>query len=144
MRFIEHMPFGGGEPGWEPMTVAEILQTIAARYPLEAADPPRVTAGPARTWRFADGRGAIGVIGPLSCADFCSSCTRLRLTADGQLRTCLLSDHEVDLRELIRRGASDQEIVRRMEEAVASKEERYPLPEGGFKKCSRAMTTIGG
>lgn len=144
VRFIEHMPFSGGGNDWETMTAAEILETVAERYPLVAGSPAGPTAGPARTWRFADGEGSIGVIGPMSCEDFCQDCSRLRLTSDGQLRSCLLSDKESDLRELLRRGASDAEIVRRMEAAVAAKEERYPVAQGGLKKCSRAMITIGG
>jgi cyclic pyranopterin phosphate synthase len=144
VRFIEHMPFGGGEDNWEPLTAEDILATIRAHYPLVSAEPAGETAGPARNWHFADERGSIGVIGPMSCADFCQSCSRLRLTADGQLRTCLLSDDEVDLRVLIRKGATDQEIVRRMEEAIETKNERYPQVYGALKKCSRAMTTIGG
>lgn len=144
VRFIEAMPFGETEDGWKPLTASEVLETIGAHYRLVEADPPGPAAGPARVWNFADGRGSIGVIGPVSCADFCNDCTRLRLTADGQLRTCLLSDREVDLRGPLRRGASDEEIADLMETAAEIKEERYPVALGEPKKCSRAMSTIGG
>jgi cyclic pyranopterin phosphate synthase len=144
VRFIEHMPFAGLVSLTEPVTAEEILETVRARWPLVAAGQPGPSAGPARNWRFADGRGVIGVIGPMSCADFCTSCSRLRLTADGQLRTCLLDEKEVDLRGLLRSRATDEQIAQRMEEAVSAKEERYPQDFGTLKKCSRAMTAIGG
>lgn len=144
VRFIEYMPFGGRVDGWEPLTMAEILKTIGRRHPLVPIAPLGPGAGPARVWHFRDGGGSIGVIGPMSCADFCQDCSRLRLTVDGQIRTCLLSDEEIDLRGPLRQGASDTEIVALIEAAVAVKVLSYPMVYGIPEKCARAMSTIGG
>lgn len=144
VRFIEQMPFAIGEEEWRPVPSEEVLETIRERYELVPAPPRGPTSGPAKVFRFADGEGAIGVISPMSCSEFCQSCSRLRLKADGQLRTCLLTDSETDLRALLRGGAGDGELVAAMEAAVAAKEERYPESHGAFRKCSRAMVTIGG
>lgn len=144
VRFIEQMPFAIGEEEWRPVPSAEVLEAIRERYELVPAPTRGPTSGPAQVWRFADGKGAIGIISPMSCSEFCQSCSRLRLTADGQLRTCLLTDTETDLRALLRGGAGDDQVVAAMEAAVAAKQERYPLSFGAFRKCSREMVTIGG
>jgi cyclic pyranopterin phosphate synthase len=97
----------------------------------------------ARKYRFADGRGEIGLISPVS-QPFCGFCSRIRLTADGKLRTCLFSKDDHDLRSLLRDGSSDGEIRERICDIVAQKEKGHRINEPGFLPPSRTMVSIGG
>ena len=143
VRFIEFMPLDG-DRNWTPdsvLTGDEIRALIHARYPLEEA--PREPSATARIFRFADGRGEIGFINPVS-EPFCADCNRIRLTADGKLRTCLFSLHETDLREPLRSGASDAELEAIVREAVWRKELKHHVGERGFRQPARTMSAIGG
>jgi GTP 3',8-cyclase len=143
VRFIEFMPLDG-DRAWEPemvLTGAEIRDRIATRYPLVPLErEPHATA---RVYRFADGRGEIGFINPVS-EPFCADCNRIRLTADGELRTCLFSVHETDLRAPLRDGSSDAEIGATIRDAVWRKELKHHVNEPGFRPPSRTMSAIGG
>jgi len=143
VRFIEFMPLDGDQ-AWTPdavLTGAEIRRLIEREYPLvELEREPSATA---RVFRFADGRGEIGFINPVS-EPFCSDCNRLRLTAEGKLRTCLFSMHETDLREPLRSGASDGEIEQMVRNAVWRKELKHRVGEPGFRPPPRSMSAIGG
>ena len=112
MRFIEYMPLDADRSWTREMvvTAAEMHQRISARWPLVPIAHERSET--ARKYRFADGRGEIGLIAPVS-QPFCGHCSRMRLTADGKLRTCLFSKDDHDLKFLLRGGASDNEIARR-------------------------------
>jgi cyclic pyranopterin phosphate synthase len=143
VRFIEFMPLDG-ERGWTPdqvLTGDELRKIIHAVHPLE--ERPREPSATARTFRFADGRGHIGFINPVS-EPFCSDCNRIRLTADGKLRTCLFSMHETDLRAPLRDGADDDELERIVRDAVWRKELKHRVGEKGFRQPARSMSAIGG
>jgi cyclic pyranopterin phosphate synthase len=143
VRFIEFMPLDG-DRAWEPdavLTGAEVRELIEARYPLEAL--PREPHATARVYRFADGQGEIGFINPVS-EPFCADCNRLRLTADGKLRTCLFSIRETDLREPMRAGASDDELTAILRDAAWRKELKHHVNEPGFVAPPRTMSAIGG
>lgn len=143
VRFIECMPLGADQ-SWqreEILTGAELHDLINAVYPLEPVE--REAHATARVFRFADGQGEIGFINPIS-EPFCSDCNRLRLTADGKLRTCLFSLHETDLREQLRAGASDDEIAAVIRDAVWRKELKHRVGEVGFRQPPRTMSQIGG
>ncbi len=121
LRFIEVMPLDN-HGGWDPSRVvpgAEIRRRIEARWPL-VRDPEADPRAPATRFLYRDGGGAIGFVDSVS-APFCATCSRLRLTADGKLATCLYAQEETDLRALVRGGASDAEIERTIEAAVARK-----------------------
>ena len=145
VRFIEFMPLDG-DGAWNPgqvLSAQEILETISARYPLERVTAPGCS-DPATLYRFTDGRGEIGII-PTVTEPFCATCNRIRLTADGQLRTCLFSIDEWDLREPLRSGATDREIADIFVQAVAHKEKKHQINEGEqFQRASRSMSQIGG
>jgi cyclic pyranopterin phosphate synthase len=143
VRFIEFMPLDG-DRGWTPdqvLTGDELREIIHAVHPLE--ERPREPSATARTFRFADGRGEIGFINPVS-EPFCSDCNRVRLTADGKLRTCLFSMHETDLRAPLRDGADDDELERIVRDAVWRKELKHRVGEKGFRQPARSMSAIGG
>jgi cyclic pyranopterin phosphate synthase len=143
IRFIEFMPLDG-DRAWSPEQVlsgAEIREAIEAVYPLEPE--PREPSSTARVYRFADGRGRIGFINPVS-EPFCADCNRIRLTADGRLRTCLFSLNETDLRGPLREGADDQELERIIRRAVWRKELKHHVGEPGFIQPDRTMSAIGG
>lgn len=143
VRFIEFMPLDA-EEGWNRAQVVpkdEILQTIEQAFPLR---PVSSGAEPATVWRFADGApGKVGVI-PSVSDPFCSSCNRLRLTADGQFRTCLFALEETDLRALIRNGAPPSEVERAIRAAVWEKQAGHRINEADFVRPSRSMSLIGG
>ena len=143
VRFIEFMPLDG-DRSWTPdqvLTGAEIRERVEALYPLvEAAREPHATA---RVYRFADGRGEIGFINPVS-EPFCGDCNRIRLTADGKLRTCLFSLAETDLLAPLRAGAGDAELERLIRDAVWRKELKHRVNEPGFVQPARTMSRIGG
>jgi cyclic pyranopterin phosphate synthase len=121
LRFIEFMPLENGA-SWDPARVvagAEVRRRIERSWPIDP-DPARDPHAPATRWLFRDGRGAVGFIDSVT-APFCSSCSRLRLTADGQLRVCLYDDAETDLKGPLRAGASDPELASLMRRAVEGK-----------------------
>jgi GTP 3',8-cyclase len=143
VRFIEFMPLDG-DHAWtrdQVLTGAEIRAAIDAVYPLEPIR--RDPSATARVYRFADGRGKIGFINPVS-EPFCADCNRIRLTADGRLRTCLFSLHETDLRGPLRDGATDQDLERIIRNAVWRKELKHHVGEPGFIQPARTMSAIGG
>jgi cyclic pyranopterin phosphate synthase len=143
VRFIEFMPLDA-DRRWnksDVLTGAETRAMIAAVYPLEPE--PREPSATARVYRFADRKGQIGFINPVS-EPFCSDCNRIRLTADGRLRTCLFSLNETDLRGPIRTGADDSELERIIREAVWRKELKHHIGEPGFIQPARTMSAIGG
>ncbi len=143
VRFIEFMPLDG-DHAWTPDAVLsgeELRAMIDAVHPLE--EQPREPAATARVFRFADGQGEIGFINPVS-EPFCADCNRIRLTADGKLRTCLFSLHETDLRGPLREGADDAELERIVREAVWRKELKHHVNEPGFRQPQRTMSAIGG
>jgi cyclic pyranopterin phosphate synthase len=143
VRFIEYMPLDG-DRAWKPeqvLTGAEIRAAIDAVYPLE--DAQRDSHATARVHRFADGRGRIGFINPVS-EPFCDDCNRLRLTADGRLRTCLFSLNETDLRGPLRAGATDDDLEQLIRDAVWAKELKHRVNDPGFIQPARTMSAIGG
>jgi cyclic pyranopterin phosphate synthase len=143
VRFIEFMPLDADEAwrGDQVLTGAEIRAIIEARWPL--VELPAKASSTARRFRFADGAGEIGFVNPVS-EPFCSTCDRLRLTADGRLRTCLFSRREWDLKAPLREGASDAELVRLIRWAVRHKELKHRINEPGFVRATRSMSQIGG
>jgi cyclic pyranopterin phosphate synthase len=144
VRFIEFMPLDADE-GWrddQVLTGAEIRALIEAEHgPL--VELPSKASSTARRYAFADGNGEVGFVNPVS-EPFCSTCDRIRLTADGQLRTCLFSRREWDLKTPMRDGASDDELVALLRNAVAHKELKHRISEPGFVRASRSMSQIGG
>lgn len=143
VRFIEFMPLDA-DRNWRPddvLTGDEIRAAIHAVHPLEAE--PREANSTARTYRFADGQGRIGFVNPVS-EPFCADCNRIRLTADGQLRTCLFSLNETDLRGPLRDGSSDDEIVQLVRDAVWKKELKHHVNDEGYVQPQRTMSSIGG
>jgi cyclic pyranopterin phosphate synthase len=119
----------------------EIKAIIETRYALEPLGRER--HGTARRYRFADGKGEIGFISPVT-EPFCGDCNRIRLTAEGMLRTCLFSMNETDLRAPIRDGASDAELEEIVRDAVWRKELKHHVGEPGFIQPARSMSRIGG
>jgi GTP 3',8-cyclase len=143
VRFIEFMPLDA-DHAWTPESVlpgTEIRAIIEQTWPLEPVErEPHATA---RVYRFADGRGSIGFINPVS-EPFCGDCNRIRLTADGRLRTCLFSLNETDLRAPLRDGADDGELEQIVRNAVWRKELKHHVNEPGFVQPARTMSAIGG
>jgi cyclic pyranopterin phosphate synthase len=143
VRFIEFMPLDA-DHAWSPESVLtgdELRSLIHATYPLE--ELPREPSATARVFRFADGNGEIGFINPVS-EPFCADCNRVRLTAEGKLRTCLFSLHETDLRGPLRSGVSDDELEKVIRDAVWRKELKHHVGEKGFRQPARSMSAIGG
>jgi cyclic pyranopterin phosphate synthase len=144
VRFIEFMPLEEGRL-WTPEIVvplAEIVERIGHDLPLVEL-PPREASETARRYTFADGVGEIGIIAPVSQA-FCGACSRLRLTSDGKIRTCLFSQVEHDLYGRLRAGEADAELRAYIIRTVQGKEARHHIGEPGFLKPSRSMVHIGG
>ncbi len=144
VRFIEFMPLDADEAWREDdvLTGAEIRAIVEAEYgPL--LELPAKASSTARRFRFADGAGELGFVNPVS-EPFCSSCDRIRITADGQLRTCLFSQREWDLKTPLREGADDGELVRLLRFAVRHKELKHRINDPGFVRASRSMSQIGG
>ncbi|MGZ8647657.1 MAG: GTP 3',8-cyclase MoaA [Solirubrobacteraceae bacterium] len=143
VRFIEFMPLDA-DHAWTRDKVlpnAEIVAMIDAVYPLEAVGRER--HGTARRYRFADGNGSMGFISPVS-EPFCGDCNRIRLTAEGELRTCLFSLTETDLRGPLRSGATDAELEEIVRDAVWRKELKHHVNDPGFVQPARTMSRIGG
>ncbi len=143
MRFIEYMPLDADRHWTRDLvvTAAEIHRRISARWPLVPIAHERSET--ARKYKFADGRGEIGLIAPVS-QPFCGACSRIRLTADGKLRTCLFSKDDHDLKALLRGGASDDEIAEEIRAVVHEKEKGHRINEPDFVPPSRTMVSIGG
>lgn len=144
VRFIEFMPLEEDRL-WTPEIVvplAEIVERINRIMPLVPL-PPREPSETARRYTFADGVGEIGIIAPVSQA-FCGACSRVRLTSDGKIRTCLFSQVEHDLYGRMRAGATDAELSAYIAQTVQGKEARHHIGEPGFLKPSRSMVHIGG
>jgi GTP 3',8-cyclase len=143
VRFIEFMPLEEDRT-WSPATVVtldEIVQRMADYRPL--VEIPHQRTETARRYHFDDGIGEIGIIAPVS-HPFCGHCSRIRITSDGKIRTCLFSVWDHDLHELMRRGASDGELVEFIRGVVQRKEERHHIGEADFVPASRTMVHIGG
>ena len=143
VRFIEFMPLDA-DHAWsqdQVLTGAELRAAIDAVFPLEPR--PREPHATARVYNFADGQGKIGFINPVS-EPFCGDCNRVRLTADGRLRTCLFSLNETDLRSPMRDGAGDRELEQIIRDAVWLKELKHHVGEPGFIQPARSMSAIGG
>ena len=144
VRFIEFMPLEEGRL-WTPeivVTLKEIVERIGRVLPLVPM-PAREASETARRYTFADGVGEIGIIAPVSQA-FCGACSRVRLTSDGKIRTCLFSQVEHDLYGRLRAGADDEELRDYIVRTVKGKEARHHIGEPGFLKPSRSMVHIGG
>ncbi len=143
VRFIEFMPLEEGRT-WSPATVVtldEILSRMADYRPL--IEIPHARSETARRYRFDDGVGEIGIIAPVS-HPFCGHCSRIRITSDGKIRTCLFSAWDHDLHAQMRRGASDEELADFIRGVVQKKEERHHIGEPDFVPASRTMVHIGG
>ncbi len=148
LRYIEQMPLGP-KHSWERLdmvTQREILGLLRSRYEMSEHSEPR-GAAPAELWRVAPDEtqpgGVIGVIASVT-APFCGDCDRTRLTADGQMRTCLFSNTETDLRALLRGGASDADIASAWRSAMFGKPAGHGIDDSDFEQPTRTMSAIGG
>jgi len=144
VRFIEFMPLEEGRL-WSPeivVSLAEIVERINRVLPLTPL-PPREPSETARRYTFADGVGEIGIIAPVTQA-FCGACSRVRLTSDGKIRTCLFSQVEHDLYGRMRAGESDEQLAAYIHRTIQGKEARHHIGEPDFLKPSRSMVHIGG
>ncbi len=144
LRFIEFMPLDSGRAWLKEMVVPgrDILRRLQARFDLRPAQSKNLSET-AKRWTFADGRAEIGIIAPVS-QPFCGHCNRIRLTADGQIRTCLFSLTEHDLRSRLRSDASDEAIQEYLKGVVLQKEARHHIGEPEFVQPQRSMSCIGG
>jgi cyclic pyranopterin phosphate synthase len=149
IRFIEFMPLGADD-GWsndKVVTTREIIDRINGMgyklVPIHGISGNGHHIQPAERYRFEDGEGEIGFISSVS-EPFCESCNRVRITSDGKLRTCLFSLHETDLKGLMRRGVSDEEISGLIKDTVWKKEEGHLINRPGFARPERTMSRIGG
>ena len=145
MRFIEFMPLDSGHDWSRDDVVSgrEIREKIQARFPLVPLEVFRGSETSSR-YRFADGApGEVGIIAPVT-EPFCGACSRIRLTADGQIRTCLFSTVEHSLRDIVRTGASRAQIIDFIESVVLKKEPRHYINDPDFVAPSRSMSFIGG
>jgi cyclic pyranopterin phosphate synthase len=144
VRFIEYMPLDADGAWARDQLVPgdEVLRRIEARWPLEpvATDPG---PAPARSFRFADGHGEIGLISSVT-QPFCGTCNRLRLTADGARRNCLFSDDELDARAVLRHRGTDDELALMLRRAVWGKHPGHGINDPGFLRPARSMSMIGG
>jgi len=143
VRFIEFMPLDA-EEGWSPERVVPSREVLAAIDRVHRLVPVDHGPEPARVFRFADGApGGVGVIASVS-DPFCGNCNRIRLTADGQFRTCLFAMEETDLRALLRAGATDDDLARAVRGAVTRKWAGHRINEADFVRPARSMSMIGG
>jgi len=143
VRFIEFMPLDADRT-WDigqVLTGAEVRAAVEEHWALEPLE--REAGATAVTWRFADGAGTIGFVNPVS-EPFCGDCDRIRITADGRLRTCLFSLGETDLRGPLRAGATDDDLEQIVRDAVWRKELKHRVNEPGFVQPLRTMSAIGG
>ncbi|WP_022927085.1 GTP 3',8-cyclase MoaA [Patulibacter americanus] len=143
LRFIEVMPLDADGAWTEDhvLTGEEVRAIIHEQWPVDAL--PRERSSTARVWRFRDGGGEIGFVSSVT-ESFCGDCDRIRLTADGQLRTCLFAHDETDLRGALRAGASDDDLVAMIRGAVAAKQWGHEMHKPGFRPPERPMSAIGG
>ncbi len=144
LRFIEQMPLDADHT-WRRdnmITAAEILDSLGAQFRLSPVAEPRGSA-PAERWLVDGGPATVGVIGSVT-RPFCSACVRTRLTADGQIRNCLFSTAETDLRGLLREGAADHLVAERWRQAMWGKAAGHGIDTPGFGAASRSMSAIGG
>jgi cyclic pyranopterin phosphate synthase len=143
VRFIEFMPLDASDEWQRGKVVSqdEVVAAVSAVWPLEQV--PARGAAPADRWRYLDGAGMVGVI-PTVTKPFCGDCDRVRLTADGQFRTCLFATDEFDLRAAMRDGESDDEIAARIERAVGTKWAGHQINQVNFIRPARTMSQIGG
>jgi len=143
VRFIEIMPFRQADYDSVFVPASEMFERLR-RVGRLAASREYESNGPALYYRFEGAPGKIGIISPVS-GHFCPNCNRLRVTSDGKLRTCLFADDEIDLRQRLRNGASDEEITAAIRAAIEKKPKRHQLSNPVFRKCiSRPMSSIGG
>lgn len=143
VRFIEFMPLDADRE-WtidKVLPNEEVRRLIGEVYPLEPMG--RVRHGTSSRWRFVDGKGSMGFISPVT-EPFCGDCNRIRITAEGELRTCLFSMRETDLRGPMRDGADDDELAQIIRDAVWRKELKHRVNEPGFVQPERTMSRIGG
>ena len=143
VRFIEFMPLDATNE-WERQKVVtqdEIVAVISEVYPLEQI--PARGAAPADRWRYLDGRGTVGVI-PSVSQPFCGDCDRVRITSDGQFRTCLFATNEFDLRAIMRNGGTDDDMAQVIIDAVATKWAGHQINQVNFIRPNRSMSQIGG
>jgi len=143
VRFIEFMPLDATNE-WERQKVVtqdEIVAAISEVYPLEQI--PARGAAPADRWRYLDGHGTVGVI-PSVSQPFCGDCDRVRITSDGQFRTCLFATNEFDLRAIMRNGGTDDEMAQLIIDAVATKWAGHQINQVNFIRPNRSMSQIGG
>ena len=145
MRWIEFMPLDADQI-WRKediLTGDELKAIIESEYgplvPITTGDPSET----ARRYTFSDGIGEVGFINPVS-EPFCATCDRIRLTADGQLRTCLFATEETDLRAILRSNASDEDLAKAIRQAVWNKELKHYIGDKRFKRANRSMSMIGG
>ena len=142
VRFIEYMPVSESWEGRDLLTIQRIQEKIESRYKLDPIDGSH-NNGPARVYKISGSKGEIGFISPMS-NHFCGTCNRLRLTADGNLRPCLFSDVEVDIKKLLRSGGEDADLLKCLYEALSLKPERHNMQTISAPKCHRGMWSIGG
>lgn len=142
VRFIEFMPLDA-DGAWTSETVVSTEEILARIHEVCPVEPVGRTSAPATRYRFRDGRGSVGIVASVSDS-FCSSCDRVRLTADGQFRNCLFATTETDLRALLRSGAGDDEIAAAVEASVASKWAGHQINQVHFIRPRRSMSQIGG
>ncbi len=144
VRFIEYMPIGVSSTwtGDKVVTGAQIIEQISVEMG-ELESVVTESSGPARLYRLPGAPGRIGVITAMS-NHFCATCNRIRVTADGRLRPCLLSDNEFDLKKVLRAGGDFSEIAKIVQQAVASKSAEHDMVCNAERKCARLMSTIGG
>jgi cyclic pyranopterin phosphate synthase len=144
VRFIEFMPLDADRAWRRDLVVPaqQIFETINVVFPLVEI-PRRSSSETARRYRFVDGQGEIGIVAPIS-NPFCGECSRIRLTADGKIRTCLFSLEEHDVRHLVRHDATDSELARFFVRAVNQKPPGHRINQPDFIQPARAMAYIGG
>jgi cyclic pyranopterin phosphate synthase len=146
VRFIEWMPLDGGGhwTGDQVVPASEVISAIDAVWPLVGADGARAgDSAPADSYRYADGAGSVGVIASVT-RPFCESCDRIRLTAEGELRNCLFSVRETDLRAILRGGGSDDDLAVAIEAEVGRKWAGHSIGQVTFIRPARSMSQIGG
>ena len=146
VRFIEFMPIGNGN-GWHQekyLSGLKIRTIIEEHHMLEPVlRSQEGMSGPAEIYRLPGAQGMIGFINPIS-SHFCTTCNRLRLTADGKLRPCLFADQEIDILQPLRSAGTDEELKLLLHEALSSKPKSHTVMEPTFRKCTRDMVAIGG
>ena len=142
IRFIEFMPLEAGDVWTDRLVVPaeEIIETISGAFPIE---PVVRGTEPAERWRYSDGKGEVGVIASVT-KPFCETCDRVRLTAEGQFRTCLFAVDEFDMRALLRSEASDEALVEAISAAGGTKWAGHSIGQVNFIRPKRTMSQIGG